>query len=148
MELTGFKWSWLIMLWRRSVFSFLFFCLEPTVKKNTWMGTISVTVMVIISKCYSEIYLISARILLISVMSKYFLNICQAHWQQHLKDTLQLKILRKWINICANFFFDKYNKTIMGNVPRKLSLVENPEPVLWKKCQLLLYSFFKEKPIF
>ena len=33
-----------------SVFSFLFFYLESTVKSNTWMKTISATVMVIISK--------------------------------------------------------------------------------------------------
>ena len=71
-----------------SVYSSFFFFLEPTVKKNTWMRTISVRVMVIIfRKCYSEMFL---------------LNIYEANWQRHLKDTLQLKILRQWINIRAS----------------------------------------------
>ena len=34
--------------------------------------------------------------------SKFILNIYEAHWQRHLKDTLQLKILREWINIRAS----------------------------------------------
>ena len=46
-------------------------------------------------------------------MSKYFLNIYEAHWQRHLKGTLQLKILRKWINIPANYSLGKYHETKM-----------------------------------
>ena len=42
-----------------SVFIFLI-CLEPTVRQNIWMRTISVTVMVIFKKCYSQRYLIVA----------------------------------------------------------------------------------------
>ena len=41
-------------------FHFLFFCLEATVKKNTWMRVISVSVMIIFSECCSASYLISA----------------------------------------------------------------------------------------
>ena len=33
--------------------------------------------------------------------SKFFLSNYEAPWQRHLKDTLQLKILRTWINIGA-----------------------------------------------
>ena len=47
-------------------------------------------------------------------MSKYFLNIYKAHWQRHLKDTLQWKILWKWINIPTNYSLDKYHETKMG----------------------------------
>ena len=38
------------MPWYAVVFHFLFFCLKATVKTNTWMRRISVTVMVVISK--------------------------------------------------------------------------------------------------
>ena len=38
---------------------------------------------------------------------KFFLSNYETGWQKHLKDTLQLKILRTWINICANSFLDK-----------------------------------------
>ena len=46
--------------------------------------------------------------------SKFFLNNYEAHWQRHLKDTLQLKILRTWINIHTNSFLDKYHEIKMG----------------------------------
>ena len=53
-------------------------------------------------------------------MSKYFLNIYEAHWQRHLKGTLQLKILRKWINIPANYSMGKYHETKMGEGAAKI----------------------------
>ena len=46
-ELT-FKWYEAAMVFH--IFTFIFLVLEPTVKKNTWMRTISITAMVIISK--------------------------------------------------------------------------------------------------
>ena len=46
--------------------------------------------------------------------SNFFLNNYKAHWQQHLKDTLQLKILRTWINIHANSILGKYHEMKMG----------------------------------
>ena len=47
------------MLWF-SVFSFLFFSLEPTVTKDIWMRATSFTVMIIFRECHSERYLITA----------------------------------------------------------------------------------------
>ena len=79
------KWTFHFMLWY-FVFSFLFFGLEPTVRKSTWMRTTSVALMVVFLK----------------IFSKLFLTNCKLYWQQHLRDILQLKVLRKWINICAN----------------------------------------------
>ena len=79
------KWTFHFMLWY-FVFSFLFFGLEPTVRKSTWMRTTSVALMVVFLK----------------IFSKFFLTNCKVYWQQHLRDILQLKVLRKWINICAN----------------------------------------------
>ena len=79
------KWTFHFTLWY-FVFSFLFFGLEPTVRKSTWMRTTSVALMVVFLK----------------IFSKLFLTNCKLYWQQHLRDILQLKVLRKWINICAN----------------------------------------------
>ena len=79
------KWTFHFMLWY-FVFSFLFFGLEPTVRKSTWMRTTSVALMVVFLK----------------IFSKLFLTNCKLYWQQHLRDILQLKVLRKLINICAN----------------------------------------------
>ena len=62
--------------------------------------------------------------------STSFLDNYEAHWQRHLKDTLQMKILRTWINIHANSFFGKYHEMIMTMVPWKLSVAKKSEPVL------------------
>ena len=36
------------------------FCLEPTIRKDTWMNTTSVTVVAFFQKCHSSSYLITA----------------------------------------------------------------------------------------
>ena len=46
--------------------------------------------------------------------STFFLNNYEAHWQRHLGDILQLKILRTLINIQANSFLGKYHEMKMG----------------------------------
>ena len=43
--------------------------------------------------------------------SKFFVNNWKFHCYWHLKDTLQLNILRIWINIRANLFFGKNHET-------------------------------------
>ena len=88
-------------------FYFLLFCLEATIKRNTWMRTISVTVMIIISK------IAVLKVTWYQLCSKSFLDNYEAHWQRHLKDTLQMKILRTWININANSFLGKYHEMII-----------------------------------
>ena len=42
------------------VFIFFFFCLEPALRKDTWIRMTCVTVMVIFRKCHSKSYLITA----------------------------------------------------------------------------------------
>ena len=46
-------------------------------------------------------------------------NIYRAHLKRHFKDTLQLKILRKWINIRANSSLGEYHETKMGERAQK-----------------------------
>ena len=55
---------------------------------------------------YFENYLISA---VFKIPNNY-----EAHWQRHLKDTLQLKILRTWTNIHVNSLLNKNHETEMG----------------------------------
>ena len=80
---------------------------------------------------------------------KYFLNNFETYcWQQHLKGTVELKILRTWINIETNSFLGKNHQTKMSEgvcktikctkiwacSPKKISLIH-----------LLLYSSFSLK---
>ena len=92
-EFTCFEWRWLSngmkVPWF-SVFSFLFFCLKPTVRKITWMRTAYVTVMVFFSKAPFWKLLDHSSF----TCSKFFLSKYEVHWQRHLKETLQLKILQ------------------------------------------------------
>ena len=84
------------MVFHVFIFIFLF---RSNGKSNIWIRTIIVTVMGIISKMpFWKLLDISFK----------FLNNYEASWQRHLKDTLQLKTLRTWINVRINFFFDKY----------------------------------------
>ena len=52
--------------------------------------------------------------------SKFFLNNYEAHWQWHLIHALQLKILRKWINIRAYSFLIKRHETKIDKDARKI----------------------------
>ena len=123
-----------------SVFSFLFFCLKQTEKKNTWMKAISITVMVIISKV-----LLLKSLDISYVCSKFFLNIYEAHRQRHLKDTLQMKILQQSVNIRANSSLVNIMKRKWAKVAGKLSVAQKYEPVLSRAFHLLLYSSFPLK---
>ena len=129
------------------VFSFLFcvcVCLEPMVRKSTWMRTTSVTVMVIFSKVPFWKLATWWRL-----CSKFFLDNLKAHSQRHLRDTLQMKILQEWMNKAANSSLVKYET----KVPGKQSAEQKSKPVLWRTFHqkgymtfhLSLYPFFSLK---
>ena len=83
------------MIWRcHGIPSFhFFFCSQTIVREINWMGTTSVANMVIFCRrCHY-------KITWSQLYSKFFLNIYEAPWQRHLRDTLQMKILRTWSNI-------------------------------------------------
>ena len=65
------------------IFSFLVFCLKTAVRESKWMRTTSVTVMV-------NFFFESV---IPKVLDHSYYN---PPWQQHLKDTLQLRILWTW----------------------------------------------------
>ena len=75
-----------------------YFCLEPTLRKDTWMRRTSVTVMVIFFK--SGIRKITWSLL----CSNFLLINYEAHGQQCFERSLQLYILRTWISIRPKSF--------------------------------------------
>ena len=82
-----------------SVTLFLFPCLEPLLRKNSWMRATSATVMITFSKVPFWI------LLNFTLCWKDLLNSYEAHWLcSILKVALELKILRMWINIHAKSF--------------------------------------------
>ena len=89
-------------------FYFLFYCLEATVKKQQFDEN---------DFCHGYGSYFKCAVLKVTwfqLCSQFFLNNYDAHWPRHLKDTLQLKILRTWINIHANSSLGKYHYMKMG----------------------------------
>ena len=104
-----------------TVCSFLFFCLEPTLGKDAWMRATSTNVMVIFSKMPFW------KLLGHNYIQSSFSTISRCIDNSILKDTLQLKILRTWIKICANLFIKAWVNIIKRKstkVPWKLSLAK------------------------
>ena len=91
-----------------------YFCLEPTVRRDTWMRMTSVTVMVvffesgILKVTWSQLCSFSSQLCsyLITPMitNSPFSTITRHIDNSILKDTLQLYILRTWINMRAKSF--------------------------------------------
>ena len=84
-----FEWYEGAMVFR--IFIFIF-GLETTVRENSWVGRTSVAVIVKFFRKYNSESTSS------QLCSKFILNNYEAPWQRHLKDTVQLNILRTWIN--------------------------------------------------
>ena len=128
------KWNSLALsrlVWRCHgirYFHFYFFCLEPMVKKNIWMRTISVTIMVIISKVLFWVLLdISKNISDTSYVQSTFLTFIwhidigisktPCSWRFYGYGSIYVLIL-PWVNIM---------KRKWANASRKLSVVQKPE---------------------
>ena len=98
-----------------------YFCLEPTVRKDAWMRTTSVTVMAFFSKVafwklFDHSYVQSS----FPVNTRHIEN-------SILKDTLQLKTFRKWINLRATPFIKtlvNMKKNRKDSASRKISCTE------------------------
>ena len=81
-----------------------YFCLEPTVRKDAWMRTTSVTVMAFFSKVAFW------KLLYHSYVQSSFPIITRHIENSILKDTLQLNIFRTWINLTRNIFHQEFGK--------------------------------------
>ena len=107
------------MPWYLHVYCY-YFCLEPTVRKDAWMRTTSVTVMAFFSKVAFW------KLLDHSYVQSSFQIITRHIENSILKDTLQLNIFLTWINLRATSFI----KTSMNmkqksmTVPRKRSVAQ------------------------
>ena len=71
-------------------------------------------------------------------------NIYKAHLKRHFKDTLQLKILRKWINIRANSSLGEYHETKMGERTQKTISYTNAWACFMKNISLIALFFFSQ----
>ena len=101
--------------------------------------------------CYGNYFRsVILKVTWFQLCSKFFLNNYEAHWQRYLKDTLQLKISRTWININTNSFLGKYHEMKMGeSASENYQLDKNPSLFFekhWTRIfYLLLYSSFPLK---
>ena len=85
-----------------SVFTFFIFLFRSNVKKEYLDEN---------DFCHGYVNYFKSAVLKVTwfqLCSKFFLNNYEAHWEQHLKDTLQLKILQTWINIHTNYFIKNH----------------------------------------
>ena len=116
---------------------YYYFCLEPTVRKDAWMRTTSVTVIAFFSKVTFW------KLLDHSFVQSSFPIITRHIGNSILKDTLQLNIFRTWINLCATSFI----KTSLNmrqksmTVPRKRSAVQKSKRALRRTLNLSIPRF-------
>ena len=130
------------------VYIFYFFCLEATVKKNTWMRTISVTVIAIISEVPFW------KLLGFSYVQSSFSKITR-----HIENGIW-KILYKWIvyrygsTYTLILSWVNIMKLKWAKIPWKLSVAQKSEPVLWRTLHqdisLITVFFFASQinPVF
>ena len=108
-----------------------YFCLEPTVRKDAWMKTTSVTVMQFFSKVAFWKLLDHSYVLSSFPISKHIEN-------SILKDIVQLNILWTWINLHATSFIkisvNMRQKTM--KVPEKRSVAQKSKCALWRTLHL------------
>ena len=115
-----------------------YFCLEPTVRKDVWMRTTSVTVMAFFSKVAFW------KLLDHSYVQSSFQKITGHIENTILKDALQLNIFRTWINLRATFFINtsvNMKQKLMA-VPRKVSVAQKSKRALRRALNLSRQRFF------
>ena len=128
---------------RYSMFLFLFFCLEATLeKKNTWMRTISIMVMVTVPK------VILWNVLDISYVQSFFSTISRHNDNGIWKAPYSWRYYRHWSRYMLILFWVNIIKRKWEEAPWKLTVAQKSKPVLWKTVQmdiwfhLLLYLLF------
>ena len=109
-----------------------YFCLEPTLRKDGWMRTTSVTVMAFSSKVAFW------KLLDRSNIQSSFPIITRHIENSILKDTLQLNIFRTWINLRATSFIKTSvnMKQKSMTMPRKRSVAQKPKCALRRTLNL------------
>ena len=103
---------------------FYFVCLGPTLRKDIWVRTTFVTVMLIFLKVSFW------NILCHIYVPSPFPTITRQIYNSISKDTLQLKILQTWANVRANFFIKTWVNMVkqkLRKVPTNLSFPQKSE---------------------
>ena len=117
-----------------------YFCLEPTVRKDAWMRTTSVTVMAFFSKVAFW------KLLDHSYVQSSFPIITRHIENSILKDTLQLNIFRTWINLTRNIFDQDFgkNETKIDDSASKRSVAQKSKCALRRTLNLSrpLFTYF------
>ena len=109
-----------------------YFCLEPSVRKDAWMRTTFVAVMIFFSKVAFW------KLLDHSPVQSSFPIITRHIENSNLKDILQFNVFRTWINLSATSFI----KTLVNmkqksmTVPRKRSVAQKSKGALRKTLNL------------
>ena len=99
-----------------------YFCLDPTVRKDAWIRTTSITVMVFFSK-------VGFWKLIDDSYVKSSFSIIE---NSIFKDTLQLNIFRKWIDLRAKSFI----KTSVNMKQKSMKVYGKKSVVQKSKCAL------------
>ena len=109
-----------------------YFCLEPTVRKDAWMKTTSVTVMQFFSKVAFW------KLLDHSYVQSSFPIITKHIENSILKDTVKLNILQTWINLRATSFIkiSVNMKQKSMKAPEKRSVAQKSKCALWRTLHL------------
>ena len=96
------------VLWHY-VFSFLFIYLLFLLRTNSTKENLDENNF---PHCYGNFFKIAVlKVTCSQLYLKFFLNNNEAHRLRHLRDTLQFKILQKWINLYANSLLIKRHET-------------------------------------
>ena len=103
-----------------------YFCLEPTVRKDAWMRTISVTAVEFYSKvAFWKLLDHSYVQCSFQIITRHIENII-------LNDTLQLNIFRTWINLCTTSFI----KTSVNTKQKSMTVPWKRSVAQKSKCAL------------
>ena len=123
---------WIVWRWHGISHACCYFYLEPTVRKDAWMRTTSVTVMAFFSKVAFW------KLLDHSYVQSSFPIITRHIENSILKDTLQLNIFRTWINLRATSFIKTSvnMKQKSMTVPRKRSVAQKSKCALRRTLNL------------
>ena len=107
-----------------SLFSLLFFCLEPTIKTNNWMRMIPITIMVIISN------VLFWKLLVITNIKSYFSTITRHIDNDFWKTSCSWRFYgHGWTYVTILFWVNIMTKN-WAKVPWKLSVGRKSESVL------------------
>ena len=130
------------MPWYLHVYCY-YFCLEPTVRKDAWMRTTSVTVMAFFSSGI-------LKVTWSQLCSKFLPNNYEAHWKQHFERYPTVEYFPDMDQLTRNIFHQDFgkHKTKINDSASKRSFAQKSKCTLRRALNLsrprfTLYASFK-----